>query len=73
MGTKSGFSGVYPMVYALFDKAGNLSRRAMRMQIEAMLHEDFSHAHEVTEAEYLKAPYLKRLAMHVARLFDPVL
>ncbi len=47
--------------------------RDFATQIEAMLHEDFSHAHEVTEAEYLKAPYLKRLAMHVARLFDPVL
>ncbi|HYB11048.1 MAG TPA: dihydrodipicolinate synthase family protein [Alphaproteobacteria bacterium] len=37
MKTKSGFFGVYPMVYALFDKAGNLSRRAMSLQIEAML------------------------------------
>jgi 2-keto-3-deoxy-L-arabinonate dehydratase len=37
METKSGFSGIYPMVYALFDKAGNLSRGAMRAQIEAML------------------------------------
>jgi cardiolipin synthase len=47
--------------------------RAFALQVEAMLLEDFSHAHEVTEAEYLKAPYLRRLAMHVARLFDPVL
>ncbi|WP_430387404.1 cardiolipin synthase [Dyella sp. 20L07] len=47
--------------------------RNFAAQVEAMLQEDFSHAHEVTEAEYLKAPYLKRLAMHVARLFDPVL
>ncbi|WP_243049939.1 cardiolipin synthase [Dyella sp. RRB7] len=47
--------------------------RAFASQVEAMLLEDFSHAHEVTEAEYLKAPYLRRLAMHVARLFDPVL
>jgi cardiolipin synthase len=47
--------------------------RVFAAQVEAMLLEDFSHAHEVTEAEYLKAPYLRRLAMHVARLFDPVL
>jgi cardiolipin synthase len=47
--------------------------RAFATQVEAMLVDDFSHAHEVTEAEYLKAPYLRRLAMHVARLFDPVL
>lgn len=42
-------------------------------QVEAMLADDFAHAHEVSEAEYEKAPYMKRLAMHVARLFDPVL
>ena len=47
--------------------------RDFALQVEAMLHEDFAHAHEVTEAEYLRAPYLQRLAMHVARLFDPVL
>ncbi|RDJ00535.1 cardiolipin synthase [Dyella solisilvae] len=47
--------------------------RDFASQVEAMLQEDFEHAHEVTEAEYLKAPYLRRLAMHVARLFDPVL
>ncbi len=37
MKTKSGFFGVYPMVYALFDGAGHLSRGAMRRQVEAML------------------------------------
>ncbi|MGO4505014.1 MULTISPECIES: cardiolipin synthase [unclassified Dyella] len=42
-------------------------------EVEAMLCDDFAHAHEVTAAEYEKAPYLRRLAMHVARLFDPVL
>jgi cardiolipin synthase len=42
-------------------------------QVEAMLCDDFNHAHEVTQAEYEQAPYLRRLAMHVARLFDPVL
>ncbi|ULU25339.1 cardiolipin synthase [Dyella terrae] len=47
--------------------------RDFATQVEAMLGNDFAHAHEVTEAEYEKAPYLRRLAMHVARLFDPVL
>jgi cardiolipin synthase len=47
--------------------------RDFAAQVEAMLIEDFSHAHAVTEDEYLKAPYIRRLAMHVARLFDPVL
>src|SRR5215471_19079701 len=37
MKTKSGFFGVYPMVYALFDKNGNLSREPMRRQVGAML------------------------------------
>jgi 4-hydroxy-tetrahydrodipicolinate synthase len=37
MKTKSGFHGVYPMAYALFDAAGNLSRTAMRRQIESMI------------------------------------
>lgn len=46
---------------------------AFAAHVESMLVNDFAHAHEVTEAEYDKAPYLRRLAMHVARLFDPVL
>ncbi len=37
MESRSGFSGVYPVAYALFDEAGNLSRDAMRRQIEAMV------------------------------------
>src|SRR6266511_401625 len=37
MRTKSGFFGVYPMVYALFDANGKLSRRAMQRQVAAML------------------------------------
>ncbi|HXU57130.1 MAG TPA: dihydrodipicolinate synthase family protein, partial [Verrucomicrobiae bacterium] len=37
MKTKSGFFGVYPMVYALFDKKGNLAREPMRRQIRSML------------------------------------
>ena len=42
-------------------------------QVEAMLCDDFEHAYEVTVAEYEQASYVRRLAMHVARLFDPVL
>jgi cardiolipin synthase len=46
---------------------------AFAQDVERMLVEDFSHAIEITRDEYRKAPYLKRLAMHVARLFDPIL
>ncbi|MEO6800328.1 MAG: cardiolipin synthase [Rhodanobacter sp.] len=42
-------------------------------QMEAMLLEDFSHALAITASEYHAAPYLRRVAMHVARLFDPLL
>jgi 2-keto-3-deoxy-L-arabinonate dehydratase len=37
MKTKSGFFGVYPMVYALFDNKGALARDPMRRQVQAML------------------------------------
>jgi 4-hydroxy-tetrahydrodipicolinate synthase len=37
MKTRSGFFGVYPMVYALFDRKGALARDAMRRQVRAML------------------------------------
>lgn len=37
MKAQSGFSGVYPMVFALFDEQGRLSRDAMRRQVAAML------------------------------------
>jgi dihydrodipicolinate synthase/N-acetylneuraminate lyase len=37
MKTKSGFYGVYPMVYALFNKAGNLAREPMRRQVKSMI------------------------------------
>ncbi|MDO1528403.1 cardiolipin synthase [Fulvimonas sp. R45] len=46
---------------------------AFAAAVEAMLRTDFGHAAEVAEAEYDDAPWLRRLAMHVARLFDPVL
>jgi cardiolipin synthase len=41
--------------------------------VEAMLTADFAKALPVEKSEYLDAPYLRRVAMHVARLFDPLL
>lgn len=37
MRSRSGFFGIYPMVYALFDDRGQLGREAMRSQVQAML------------------------------------
>jgi 4-hydroxy-tetrahydrodipicolinate synthase len=37
MQTRSGFFGVYPVVYALFDTAGQLARADIRKQVEAMI------------------------------------
>lgn len=37
MKSNSGFRGIYPIVYALFDDTGALSREAMRRQVLAML------------------------------------
>jgi 2-keto-3-deoxy-L-arabinonate dehydratase len=37
MKSRSGFSGIYPVVYALFDDEGELSRDAMRKQVDAMV------------------------------------
>ncbi|RDS82687.1 cardiolipin synthase [Dyella psychrodurans] len=47
--------------------------RTFAKEVEHMLIDDFAHAVEVTRDEYRKAPYLRRLAMHIARLFDPIL
>ncbi|WP_426688209.1 cardiolipin synthase [Rhodanobacter ginsengiterrae] len=41
--------------------------------VTAMLIDDFKHAREVDTREYRDAPYLRKVAMHVARLFDPLL
>jgi cardiolipin synthase A/B len=46
---------------------------AFAKDVERMLIEDFSKAVEVTRDEYRSASYLRRVAMHVARLFDPIL
>lgn len=37
MVTRSGFSGVYPMLYALFDSEGNLDRAAMKRQVDLVV------------------------------------
>jgi cardiolipin synthase len=41
--------------------------------VTAMLINDFKQAREIDEREYRDAPYLRRVAVHVARLFDPLL
>jgi cardiolipin synthase len=46
---------------------------AFAAEVETMLLRDFAEAIEVSPTEYAKTPYGKRVAMHVARLFDPVL
>lgn len=37
MRSRSGFGGVYPMLYALFDSAGNLDRAAMKRQVDIVV------------------------------------
>jgi cardiolipin synthase len=47
--------------------------RTFAAEVEAMLEADFARSLPVDEHEYTDAPYLRRVAMHVARLFDPLL
>jgi len=47
--------------------------RGFAAEVERMLLEDFGKSVEITRDEYRKAAYPRKLAMHVARLFDPVL
>lgn len=56
-----------------FEVAALAVDAAFATDVAAMLTEDFRHAHAVDEHEYRDAPYLRRVAMHVARLFDPLL
>jgi cardiolipin synthase len=46
---------------------------AFAADVAAMLDADFSRAVVIDQREYRDAPYLLRVAMHVARLFDPLL
>ncbi|MHB1274126.1 MAG: cardiolipin synthase [Rhodanobacter sp.] len=47
--------------------------RAFATDVAAMLEADFARAIAIDKREYHDAPYLRRVAMHVARLFDPLL
>ncbi|GAB2586419.1 cardiolipin synthase [Dyella jejuensis] len=47
--------------------------RAFAADVERMLLDDFGKAVEITGDEYRRARYPRRLAMNVARLFDPIL
>lgn len=47
--------------------------RAFAGVVEAMLLRDFDDAYEVERSEYRDAPALRRILMHVARLFSPIL
>lgn len=56
-----------------FEVAAMAVDHAFAADVAVMLGEDFSHARAIDEHEYRDAPFLRRLAMHVARLFDPLL
>ncbi|WP_426700948.1 cardiolipin synthase [Rhodanobacter sp. Col0626] len=56
-----------------FEVAAMVVDQAFAADVATMLTTDFSHARAVDEREYHDAPYLRRVAMHVARLFDPLL
>jgi cardiolipin synthase len=47
--------------------------RAFAGEVETMLQRDFAVAFEVDMNEYRKAPAWRRVAMHIARLFSPIL
>jgi cardiolipin synthase len=42
-------------------------------EVETMLLDDFEQSYEVERSEYHDAPALRRILMHVARLFSPIL
>ncbi len=56
-----------------FEVSALVVDRAFAGEVATMLTTDFSRARAIDEREYLDAPYLRRVAMHVARLFDPLL
>ncbi|WP_027813237.1 cardiolipin synthase [Burkholderia cenocepacia] len=47
--------------------------RAFAGEVETMLDADFAQAYEVNADEYRQSPAWRRIAMHVARLFAPIL
>jgi cardiolipin synthase len=56
-----------------FEVTGLIVDPVFASDVETMLTHDFAKALLVDKSEYLDAPYLRRVAMHVARLFDPLL
>jgi cardiolipin synthase A/B len=56
-----------------FEVAALVVDAAFAAEVAVMLTADFDHAKAVDERDYRDAPYLRRVAMHVARLFDPLL
>ncbi len=56
-----------------FEAGALVVNAAFAAQVEAMLGEDFSRSRAITASEYHDSPYMHRVAMHVARLFDPLL
>jgi cardiolipin synthase A/B len=47
--------------------------RGFAAEVEEMLLRDFAEAFEIDRTEYRRAPAVRRVAMHVARLFAPIL
>jgi cardiolipin synthase len=47
--------------------------RGFAKDVEAMLLKDFAESLEIDRNEYRKASALRRVLMHVARLFSPIL
>ncbi|MDE2154812.1 MAG: cardiolipin synthase [Xanthomonadaceae bacterium] len=56
-----------------FEVSALIVDRAFAAEVAAMLVADFARAIAIDHREYHDAPYLRRVAMHVARLFDPLL
>lgn len=56
-----------------FEVSALVLDRDFAAEVATMLEADFTQSREVDANEYLKAPYPRRIAMHVARLFDPLL
>ncbi|WP_448102506.1 cardiolipin synthase [Luteibacter jiangsuensis] len=46
---------------------------AFAASVEAMLENDFANSDEVNPNDYRRLSYFRRVALHVARLFDPIL
>jgi cardiolipin synthase A/B len=47
--------------------------RGFAAEVEAMLLRDFAESFEIDRSEYRKSPAWRRMAMHLARLFAPIL